>query len=111
MKILIRLLLNGLAVFVTAAVLPGIAVDGIKTSNIVAIVLGIVNTFLKPVLLLLTLPITLMTLGLFTLVINAGMIMLTAALVEGFDVANWLWAIIFSVVLAIVNGALNALAD
>jgi len=111
MKIIVRLILNGLAVLLTALLLPGIEIDSFVTAVIVAVVLGIVNAVLKPILLLLTLPITLMTLGLFTLVINAGLIMLTDALVSGFDVAGWLWAILFSVVLGLVNGFLGSLAD
>ena len=84
-------------------------IDGFGTAVAVAIVLGIVNAVLGPVLLVLTLPINVLTLGLFTFVVIAGLVMLTAALVPGFKVASFWWALGFAFVLAIVNSALHAL--
>ena len=74
MGILINLLINGLAVYFTAQVLPGVFIENFFTAILVSIALGLVNTFLKPILFILTLPATLLTLGLFTFVINAVMV-------------------------------------
>lgn len=110
MKLLINLLIGGLAVFVTAYILPGVKVDSFVTAIIVSVILGIVNAILKPILVILTLPINILSLGLFTFVINAILILLVSSLVPGFFVANFLWALIFSLVLSIVSGFLNTLA-
>lgn len=108
MKLLLSLLVNGIAVFVTAQILPGIRVDSFITALLVAVVLGVINTFIKPLFLLLTLPINILTLGLFTFVINAGMILLTSTLVAGFYVESFLWALLFSIVISIISSILNS---
>ena len=107
MQILVNLLVSGLAVFVSAYVLPGVHVDTFVTAIIVAVVLGIVNAVLKPMLLLLTLPINLLTLGLFTFVINAVMVLLVSYVVPGFTVASFWWALGFSLILSVVNWFLH----
>lgn len=104
-----RLIVSGLAVFITCYLLPGADVDGFVTALIVAVVLGLVNIFIKPILLVLTLPITLVTLGLFTLVINALMVLLVDYLVPGFNVTSFWWALAFAFVLSIINWFLNTL--
>ncbi|MBI2600767.1 phage holin family protein [Candidatus Daviesbacteria bacterium] len=103
MRILIHWLISGLAVLSAAYILPGVHVSGIFAALIVALVLGIINASLKPVILLLTLPINLLTLGLFTLVINGLLILLAASIVPGFRVDGFLWAFLFSIVLSIIN--------
>ena len=92
---------------ITAYLLPGIILKGFFAALVVAVVLGFFNTILKPILVILTLPINILTLGLFTLVINAGIIMLTSNLVDGFSVASFWWALIFSLILSLVNTILN----
>src|SRR3989344_7729547 len=87
-RLLVNLLVNGLAVVITSYILPGVVVDGFGAAVLTAVILGIVNTLLKPLLIILTLPITILTLGLFLLVINAGLIMLVGAIVPGFSVLN-----------------------
>ena len=109
MKLLINLLVNALAVFITAYILTGVAVDTPLTAVVVAIVLGAANTFIKPILTALTLPITVLTFGLFTLVINAALVYGVAYLVAGFSVADFLWALAFSVVLTLINSFLQLL--
>lgn len=109
MQILLKILLNGMAVFIAAYVLPGVAVDTFLTALIVGIVLGVINAFLRPLLFLLTLPINVLTLGLFTFVINGFLVLLTAALVAGFSVENFLWAIAFSLVITLVSWFLSSL--
>lgn len=108
MQIVINLLLSGLAVFVSAYVIPGVAVDGFVAAIIVAVVLALVNAFIRPIVSFLTLPINILTLGLFSFVITALMVMLTAMIVPGFAVDGFLAAILFGVVLSLVNAILFA---
>lgn len=108
-KFLINLLVSAVAVFITAYLLSGVTVDSFVTAILVALVLGIINAFIRPVVVFLTLPINIITLGLFTLVINAGLVLLAAYFVSGFEVASLLWALAFSIVLTIVGGILEAI--
>ncbi len=109
MKLIIHLLINTLAVLVGVYVLKGVYVDGVMTAVVMAVVLGLLNTFIKPILIFLTLPITLVTLGLFLLVINALMIMLVDKLVPGFEVQSFWWALAYSIVISIVSSVLNTI--
>ncbi len=105
MDLLIRLVISTVAVFVTAYILPGIHLEGGWTKAlIVAVVLGLVNAFIRPILLILTLPINILTLGLFTFVIMALMILLVGAIVPGFVVDNFWWALAFALIFSIING-------
>ena len=109
LNILIGWLVSGMAVFVVHYLLPGVTTANFVTALVVAVVLGIVNATVKPLLFILTLPVTVMTLGLFALVVNAAAVLLVDTLVPGFKVDSLLWAIAFSVVLSLVNGFLNKL--
>ncbi|MFN8350430.1 MAG: phage holin family protein [Flavobacteriales bacterium] len=109
MKLLIRLVISTIAVLVTDMLLAGVQLGEFPAALWVAIVLGFLNAVVRPLLILLTLPVTLVTLGLFVLVINAGMVMLTAQLLDGFHVRNFWWALAFSVVLWAVQGFLLAI--
>ncbi|MBK6264399.1 phage holin family protein [Marivirga sp. S37H4] len=104
---LIRLALSAIAVFVTSKLLSGVKVSSFGQSILVAILLGIVNAVVKPILVFLTIPLTLITLGLFLLVINALMIMLVDKLLKGFAVKSFWWALLFSIILSIINGFLQ----
>ena len=114
MKILIRLIISAIAVLVTDLLLPGVSLgdmsqtNGLMTALLVAAVLGLLNALLKPILVLLTLPVTLVTLGLFLLVINAVIVLIAARLVPGFIVDSFWWALGFSLLLSIVTGLLSA---
>lgn len=108
LKYLIHVGVSGLAVMVTAYILPGVKVENYVTALFAAVVLSALNTFIKPLLVLLTIPFTLLTLGLFLVVINASMIMLTDYFVEGFKVNNLWWALLFSIILSIVTSLLEA---
>jgi putative membrane protein len=110
MNIFVNILISAVAVLITGKLLRGVSIQGFGTAVAVAIVLGIVNALLGPLLLALTLPINILTLGLFTFVIIGGLVMLVAALVPGFKVASFWWALGFALVLAIVNSALHSLA-
>ncbi|SFN82066.1 putative membrane protein [Chitinophaga sp. YR627] len=110
MNFLIRLLVTALAAMVTAYILPGVNIKDFTSALILALVLAILNLLVKPILVLLTLPATLLTLGLFLLVINAVIILLAARLVKGFSVDGFFWALIFSVVLTVVSGIMHSIA-
>lgn len=109
MGFLVKLLLNTLAVIISAYLIPGVFVNGIIDAAIVAIVLGILNTLVKPVLVILTLPITVITLGLFYLVLNVIIIYIADYFIPGFRVDGFLPALFFSIVLAIVGWILDAI--
>ncbi len=111
MNLIIKILLSGLAVFLTAYFLPNISVDGWLTALIVGVVLGLLNAFVKPVIQILTLPITALTLGLFLLVINTLMVMLADYLIGGFQINGFLWAFIFSVINSVVMYILETIFD
>lgn len=110
MSIIINWVVAALAIMVSAYLLPGVVVDGIVTALVLAVVLGAINAFIKPVLIVLSLPVTILTLGLFILVIDAVLIMLAASIVPGFAVAGFWWALIFAVVLAVVNSVVGHFA-
>jgi putative membrane protein len=109
MSFLLQWLVSGLAIIITAYLLPGVKLTGFFAALVTALILGLINAFIRPVLILLTLPLNILTLGLFTLVINALLIMLAAAIVPGFTVQGFWWALLFGLVLAIVNYALGAM--
>lgn len=96
-----------MAVIIAAYLLPGVSLSGFFPALVAALILGILNVFLRPLLILLTLPINIFTLGLFTLVINALLVMLASAIVPGFEVASFWSALIFGIVLFFVNWALG----
>ena len=101
MKLLLRIFITSLLVMAIAYLMKGVIVDEFTTALTVAIVLGLLNFFVKPILVLFTLPITFFTLGLFMLVINAGMILLCDHFVEGFDVSSFWTAMLFSIILSL----------
>lgn len=103
MNFIIRFLLNGLAVVLTAYILPGVSVEDYGTALIVSLILSIANVIVKPILVLLTIPITIVTLGLFLLVINAAIILLVDSLVDDFGVDGFWWALLFSLILSVFN--------
>jgi putative membrane protein len=102
-KIFVNWLLATLAIAVAAWLLPGVSISGVLPALIAAVVLGAINAFIRPILFVLTLPINILTLGLFTLILNALLVMLASALVPGFAVESFLWALVFSLVLGLVN--------
>lgn len=109
MKLLIRILLSALAVVVLANILPGVGVDSYWTAILVAVVLSLLNFIVKPILVVLTLPVTILTLGLFLLIINAIIILLADYLVGGFEVEGIWWALLFSLLLSLLQSILFTL--
>jgi putative membrane protein len=110
MNFIIRMLVNALAVMVSAYLLRGVKVDSFVSALIVAIVLAVLNLLVKPILVILTLPVTIVTLGLFLFVINAIIILIASKLVSGFHVQDFFWALIFSLILSIVSSIMNSIA-
>jgi putative membrane protein len=108
MNFILKLLLSALAVVVLANILPGVSVDSYLTAIIVAVVLSLLNFLVKPILILFTLPITILTLGLFLLIVNALIILLADALVNGFSVSSIWWALLFSLLLSLLNSILHS---
>lgn len=106
MKMLLKLLLTAFAVFVLAHILPGVSVDGYISALIVAVVLGLLRLIVKPILVILTLPITIVTLGIFLLFINAFIILMADCFINGFTVQSIWYAILFSVLLSIFQSIL-----
>ena len=111
MKLIFQLLLTALVVLVLAEVLPGVGVDTFTTSLIVAVVLALLNVLVKPILVFLTLPATLITFGLFLLVINAVIILLVDYLISGFTVDGFWWALLFSFLLTLAQSVLFKLTE
>ncbi|MHA4736778.1 phage holin family protein [Dyadobacter sp. MSC1_007] len=111
MKLLLRLVISTLAILVAANLVPGVVVASTTTAIIVAIVLGILNTFLKPVLQILALPITILTLGLFYFVVNVFIIYLATYLVDGFAISGFISALLFGLVVSVVSAILGMFLD
>jgi putative membrane protein len=109
MNTLLKILLTALAVFFLAAVLPGVSVENYISAITVALVIGLLNIFVRPIIVLLTLPATIFSLGLFLIVINAGIILLADKFVDGFMVAGFFDALVFSVLLSILRSLLVSL--
>jgi len=110
MKTLINVLFTAVFVVILAYFLPGVTVDNFITALIVAALLGLLNIFIKPILVMFTLPVTILTLGLFLLVINAIIILICDALVDGFHVNGFINALLFSLVLSLLQSIVSRLS-
>lgn len=106
MKTLLRILLTALAVLAIAYLLDGVAVDSYVAALLVALVLGLLRLIVKPILVILTLPVTIITLGLFLFVINALMVLLASEIVPGFSVSGFWIALLFSLLLSLFQSVL-----
>lgn len=107
MKIITRILVTALTLIITAKFIEGITVEGIYPAIIAALILGILNVIVKPVLIILTLPVTVITLGLFIFVINTGLFLLAAFFVKGFEVSGFWVALLGSVIVSVVSLIIN----
>jgi len=105
--LIIKWLIMTASVMIAAYVIPGVTVRSFFSALWVALFLGIVNMLLKPFLILITLPINILTLGLFTFVINGVIILLASSMVKGFQVSGFWIAVLFSIVLSIINYLMN----
>lgn len=111
MKTIIRVLLTAIVVYLLSNFLPGVSVDGFTSAIIVTVVLALLNIFVKPVLVFLTLPATLITFGLFLLVINAFVILICEYLVSGFHVSSFWTALLFSLILSLIQSFLFSFSE
>lgn len=107
-KFITKTFITAAAALVAAYMLGGVNIDNSLTAIFVAIVLGLLNTFVKPILIVLTIPITVFTLGLFLLVINILMVKWAASIVPGFSVDNWWSALWFSIIVSIFTAVLES---
>lgn len=106
---IVRFLLSGVAVLLTAYLLPGVHVEHYGYALLVAALVSIANIIVRPILIILTIPITILTLGLFLLVINAAIILLVDYFIPGFNVDGFWWALAFSLILSIFNSLFSDL--
>lgn len=109
LNLVISLLLNALALILTAYIVPGFKVDGFTTAILAAIVLGVINTFIRPILMILTAPINFLTLGLFTFIVNAIVLWMTTLVVKGLVIESMVSTILGAIVLSVVSTALAML--
>lgn len=109
MSLLLVWLLNAVALLAVAYILPGIAVSSFGSALVAALVIGLLNSLVRPVLVVLTLPITIVTLGLFLLVINALIFWFAGTILEGFKVAGFWWAVLGAIVYSVIAGILTRL--
>lgn len=109
MGLLVRWVLNAVALLLISRLVDGFGVDSFWYALAAAAVLGIVNVLVRPIILLLTLPLNLLTLGLFTFVVNAGMLLLVQAIVEGIEIAGWAPAVSGAIILWLINWVANSL--
>ncbi|MBU4216503.1 phage holin family protein [Candidatus Parcubacteria bacterium] len=107
MQILLRWLLSALAIIITAKLIPGIQIASFWASLWVALILGLINAVIRPILILITLPINIFTLGLFTFVINGLLVLLASSIIKGFAVQGFWVAVLFSMVLSVISYLLN----
>jgi len=106
---ILSILINSVSVYITAKILDGVNIKDFWTAIGVAVLLALVNTFIRPVVIFFSLPLTILTLGLFILVVNALMVMLVDYLVEGLKIKSFGWALGFSVIMSIINAVLFAI--
>lgn len=111
MKTLINIFFTAVFVLLLAYLMPGVSVNGFMSALMVAVVLGLLNIFIKPLLVLFTLPVTILTLGLFLLVINALMVMLCDELIDGFHITTFWKALLFSLVLSFCQAVVGKLSE
>jgi len=109
MVLMLKWLLMATSVMIAACLISGVMINSFFSALFVALFLGIVNILIRPVLILITLPINILTLGLFTFVINAILVLLASSVIKGFEVGGFWTAMFFSIVLSIVNYILNGL--
>jgi putative membrane protein len=107
MRLLVNWLVTTAAILISGYFLPGVSIRSLGTAFVTALVLGLINAIIRPVLVVLTFPITIVTLGLFIFILNALLVLVTSAIVPGFEVRGFWWALLFSLVFSIVSFALH----
>lgn len=110
MNFLIKLVLTAISAMIAAYLLPGVEVDRFTSALILAAILALLNVTLKPILIVITIPITVVTLGVFLLVINTLIILIAESVIGGFEIANFWWALGFSLLLSMLTSIFNGMA-
>lgn len=100
------LIINSIVIFIGAYILEGVKIKSFWTAIGVAILLGLINMFIKPLIVLLTLPLTILTLGLFVLVINAWILLIIDKIVDGLTIKGFWWAVLYSIIISVLNSFL-----
>jgi putative membrane protein len=109
MNFIFKIVISTLAILVTANILPGVQLDGPVAAIILAATLAFLNAIVKPIMIVLTIPITIFTLGLFLIFINAFIILLASYIVDGFTVDGFWWSFLFGIILSIVTSIFEAI--
>lgn len=109
MGFVLKVLATAVAVYLTALILPGVTLRSVQTAVIVALVLAVLNAIVKPLLIILTIPITVLTLGLFLLVINVIIVKLADYFIDGFAVRGWLTALVFGFIVSFLSAVINSI--
>jgi putative membrane protein len=109
LQFILKLIISSIAVLTSAFILPGVYIENYTNALLVAAVLSFLNTFLKPLLIIFTIPLTIFTFGLFLLVINAVIIIVADKIINGFEVQSFWWALIFSLILSLTTSFFEAL--
>ncbi len=105
-----KLIVNAVALLIVDYLVPGFKLEGFQATLVAAVVIGVINTFIRPIIQILALPFSIVTLGITAFLINVGLLMLSAAIVPGFDIDSFLTAAISSIALTLVNAFLHKLA-
>lgn len=108
MNFILQLFISAISVIVASYILPGVHADSFLTALLVAAVLSFLNSVVKPIMIILTIPVTLISFGLFLIVINAFIILLADKLIDGFEVRNFWWAVLFSLFLSFITSIFNS---
>ena len=111
MNFIIKLIITGAVAFGLTSFLPGIHINSYWTAVVLALVLAILNAIIKPILVIFTLPITILTFGLFLFVINAVIILIAGSFIDGFKVDGFWWALLFSLLLSIISSILHPMLE
>lgn len=111
MKFIVKIIISAFAVMIASYVLPGVKVDTFTTALLVALVFSFLNTFVKPLLIVLTIPVTIFSFGFFLLVINALIVLLASSIIPAFHVAGFWWALAFSIIMTVAVSLLEALGN
>jgi putative membrane protein len=111
MSFLLKWVLSAVAVLIAAYLLPGVTVETFWAALVVAAILAVFNAILRPILVVLTIPVTILTLGLFLLVINAIIVLLTDAIIADFYVSGFWWALLFSLIISVLGAVFDKIAE
>ncbi|EKD62188.1 MAG: hypothetical protein ACD_52C00276G0003 [uncultured bacterium] len=111
MKLLIKLATNVFALYIVASIVPGVIIRDLWSAVVAAVIIGVINTFLRPILQILALPVTILTFGVFAFLINVSLLYLAASIVDGFVITNFASAVVASIALFFISWFLHKLGE